>query len=57
MVGFVAACCWGGGFLIGSLEFILHENYGVQISLFYQCSVRAYRPQAWIVFVISDMVF
>ena len=32
MVGFVAACCWGGGFLIGSLGIYLHE-LGFQISL------------------------
>ena len=32
MVGFVAACCWGGGFLIGALGIYLHE-LGFQISL------------------------
>ena len=32
MVGFVAACCWGGGFLVGSLGIYLQE-IGVQISL------------------------
>ena len=32
MVGFVAACCWGGGFLIGSLGIYLHE-LGFQISM------------------------
>ena len=31
MVGFVSACCWGGGFLIGSLG-IFHEQ-GVEISM------------------------
>ena len=32
MVGFVSACCWGGGFLIGALGIYLQE-LGVQISL------------------------
>jgi hypothetical protein len=32
MVGFVSACCWGGGFLIGSLGIYLHEM-GFQISM------------------------
>ncbi len=32
MVGFVAACCWGGGFLIGSVGIFLQEM-GVQITL------------------------
>ena len=32
MVGFVAACCWGGGFLIGSLGIYLQES-GMQINL------------------------
>ncbi len=32
MVGFVSACCWGGGFLIGALGIYLQEQ-GVQISL------------------------
>ena len=32
MVGFVAACCWGGGFLIGALGIYLQES-GFQISL------------------------
>ena len=32
MVGFVAACCWGGGFLIGALGIFLQES-GFQISL------------------------
>ena len=32
MVGFVAACCWGGGFLIGALGIYLQEQ-GVQITL------------------------
>ena len=32
MVGFVAACCWGGGFLIGSLGIYLQE-IGVQVTL------------------------
>ena len=26
MVGFVAACCWGGGFLIGALGIYLQEQ-------------------------------
>ena len=32
MVGFVSACCWGGGFLLGSLGIYLHE-LGFQISM------------------------
>ena len=32
MVGFVSACCWGGGFLIGSLGIFLQEQ-GVTISM------------------------
>ncbi len=32
MVGFVAACCWGGGFLIGALGIYLQE-LGVQINI------------------------
>ena len=32
MVGFFAACCWGGGFIIGSLGIYLQEN-GVVINL------------------------
>ena len=32
MVGFVAACCWGGGFVIGSIGIFLQEM-GVQITL------------------------
>ena len=32
MVGFVAACCWGGGFIIGALGIFLQES-GFQISL------------------------
>ena len=32
MVGFVSACCWGGGFLIGALGIYLQE-LGVEISL------------------------
>ncbi len=32
MVGFVSACCWGGGFLIGALGIYMQE-LGVQISL------------------------
>ena len=32
MVGFVSACCWGGGFLIGSLGIYLQE-LGIQISM------------------------
>ena len=34
MVGFVAACCWGGGFLIGSLGIYLQElGFQINISL------------------------
>ena len=32
MVGFVAACCWGGGFVIGSLGIFLQET-GFEIAL------------------------
>ena len=32
MVGFVSACCWGGGFIIGSLGIFLHEQ-GVEIAM------------------------
>ena len=32
MVGFVAACCWGGGFLIGAIGIYLQE-LGVQITM------------------------
>ena len=34
MVGFVAACCWGGGFVIGSLGIYLQElGFQINISL------------------------
>lgn len=31
MVGFVAACCWGGGFVLGSLGIIYHQLWLVYV--------------------------
>lgn len=31
MVGFVAACCWGGGFVIGSLGIVYHQLWLVYL--------------------------
>ncbi len=31
MVGFVAACCWGGGFVVGSLGIIYHQLWLVYL--------------------------
>ncbi|HEY5701964.1 MAG TPA: MFS transporter, partial [Gammaproteobacteria bacterium] len=31
MVGFVAACCWGGGYLIGGAGIVLHQLWLVYL--------------------------